>query len=856
MNKELFCELEDLKLKKLSELISIIIIIFTVSACTSTFEITIKFDSNGGTPVSSISTNGQDTIRLPENPTKEGYFFSGWYWDNNTFRDLFNLASLTQRGLTSDLTVYAKWDLDDNYIPIGSVKVIFDSKGGTVVSPVYVMPGKTILIPEVSKIGHTLDGWYTSVNNGATFDERWSFTNNVVNNDINLYAKWIVNTYSISFNSKGGTILESITGNFNSFIELPINPTKQGYTFDGWFKDENFLEKFNLFNFPAENLILYAKWIINSFTITFDSNGGTEVESITQEYNTEVEEPNAPTREGYRFEGWYSDSLLTNAYTFTSISAQNLELYAKWMIITYTITYELNEGTNHINNPITFNVNSNVNLESPTRTGYNFEGWYESGDFSGNTIMGIPLGTTKDIIIYAKWIINSYTITFDSNGGTEVESITQEYNTEVEEPNAPTREGYQFEGWNIEIPLLMPDEDLIIIAIWKNDGKLYIDGYMTNGINSWNNSTVSYISDGAEMILSSENEELKVEVIAGVLFFTPRFGQMNIPFEYGKTYEISFDAKSSEEKEIVLQVGELLQTNPWYNDFLPQGQNLIYQTIKTEWATYSFNFTMTQNNYNGGILFNLGKVNNNSVNATMYFDNIIIKESDYYLMIDGVKDSDLLLTLRSITSTYIYQSYDEARYILQISDKDPNNINNIILIYNRASVKGRWDSGSTWNREHVWPQSLLENNYQKADTHNLKPVNPSINSSRGNDTYASGTGTYRKVMGGWYPGDQDKGDIARIILYMHLRYGLNISLVGNLNILLKWHEEDPVDAFELNRNQVIYSYQKNRNPFIDHPDLVHRIFGEPTFYTSYQIEVYQLLLQIQTDVYFEKYMIV
>ena len=159
------------------------------------------------------------------------------------------------------------------------------------------------------------------------------------------------------------------------------------------------------------------------------------------------------------------------------------------------------------------------------------------------------------------------------------------------------------------------------------EGELVVNGDMAAGIGGWNDPAVVYVADGAAMTLSAEDGALKAEVTAGTQFFTPRFGQMNVPFENGKTYEITFEAKSSVEKEIALQVGELLSAAPWYNDFLPSAENIFYRTITTEWATYSYKFTMTQDNDKGGILFGLGTVNGNAVNATMHFDNITIEES-------------------------------------------------------------------------------------------------------------------------------------------------------------------------------------------------------------------------------------
>jgi endonuclease I len=112
----------------------------------------------------------------------------------------------------------------------------------------------------------------------------------------------------------------------------------------------------------------------------------------------------------------------------------------------------------------------------------------------------------------------------------------------------------------------------------------------------------------------------------------------------------------------------------------------------------------------------------------------------------------------------------------------------------------------------------------------LRASTVSVNSSRGNLAFVQGSGSYGRVGSGWYPGDTHKGDVARIILYMHVRHGLSISsgVIGDLNMFLRWHIEDPVDDFELNRNNVIYSYVNNRNPFIDHPEFAQLIWGTPS----------------------------
>lgn len=224
--------------------------------------------------------------------------------------------------------------------------------------------------------------------------------------------------------------------------------------------------------------------------------------------------------------------------------------------------------------------------------------------------------------------------------------------------------------------------------------------------------------------------------------------------------------------------------------------------------------------------------------------------SAYYETLEGLTGIALKTQLANIISVMSHISYDNARYILDITDRDPNNANNannVILVYNRDSVYGPWSTGgTTWNREHIWPQSLL-GSASVSDLHNLKPANPSINSSRGNKSFMNkiGGGSYGAVGTGWYPGDDDKGDVARIVFYMNVRWDLDISLVGDLETLKQWHIDDPVDDFEVNRNDVIYSYQSNRNPFIDYPHLVAEIYGTVELSSG---EIITVLIEIeQTD---------
>ena len=219
---------------------------------------------------------------------------------------------------------------------------------------------------------------------------------------------------------------------------------------------------------------------------------------------------------------------------------------------------------------------------------------------------------------------------------------------------------------------------------------------------------------------------------------------------------------------------------------------------------------------------------------------------EYYKGAEGLSKDELNDFLHDrLRQDFLPTTYADAKVALARADVDPNNPENVLTIYSRNSVQAEWISGNDgWTREHVWPNSRLgierveENDKtQASDLHNLRAIVQSVNSSR-SDKYFDNTTTSES----YYPGDDDKGDVARILFYMVVMYpNLTLSdvgldndntytpegaIMGKLSVLLEWHKEDPVDDFERNRNEIIYEYQRNRNPFIDHPEFVHYIFED------------------------------
>ena len=216
--------------------------------------------------------------------------------------------------------------------------------------------------------------------------------------------------------------------------------------------------------------------------------------------------------------------------------------------------------------------------------------------------------------------------------------------------------------------------------------------------------------------------------------------------------------------------------------------------------------------------------------------NIPASLSSYYgniaLTTDRSINFSVLSKLTKDKHTTILTYFQRHDYLYD-ADEDPSNSANVILMYTGESRDRReWTSGSnphspqTFNTEHIFPQSLLSTEDAVTDLHHLRSADDAINSLRLNYPFVDGSGIYKLVNdNSWYPGDEWKGDVARMVLYLNIRYGEDFNKVGNINLFLKWNREDPVSVFEKQRNNVIQGAQGNRNPFIDNPYLITLIWG-------------------------------
>ena len=421
---------------------------------------TITFDTNGGSEIAPITQDYGTEITAPDNPTRKGYTFKGWD------------KEIPETMPAENITVKAQWE-------INQYTITFDTNGGSKIAPITQDYGTEITAPDnPTRKGYTFKGWDKEIPKTMPAE------------NITVKAQWEINQYTITFDTNGGSEIAPITQDYGTEITAPDNPTRKGYTFKGW--DKEIPE-----TMPAENMTVKAQWEINQYTIAFDTNGGSEIAPITQDYGTEITAPDNPTRKGYTFKGWDKEIPET-------MPAENITVKAQWKINQYTITFDTNGGSEIA--PITQDYGTKITApDKPTRKGYTFKGWDKE----------IPeTMPAENITVKAQWEINQYTITFDTNGGSKIAPITQDYGTEITAPDNPTRKGYTFKGWDREIPETMPAENITITARWKDTEKP--TGEIIIGTNKWN----EFLNELTFGIFFKDTQEVTINAVdnSGVVF--------------------------------------------------------------------------------------------------------------------------------------------------------------------------------------------------------------------------------------------------------------------------------------------------------------------------------------------------
>ena len=317
-----------------------------------------------------------------------------------------------------------------------------------------------------TRTGYTQTGWSTVDGGEKVYGFEDVYTQNEA---LTLYPVWNANQYTVTFDSTGGSevITKTIDVTYGEPLgDMPV-PKREGYVFLGWYDalvgGKCYGDSDGKSTSPYDkdvSITLYAQWAeAPSRMVYFNTCGGTMTGpvEVLHKLNTPIAKPDNPTKPGHTFNGWYTDSALTQAWNFDDWVTGELKLYAGWTVNQYTITFDTAGGSTVA--PITQDYGTAITVpSSPTREGYTFIGWDKE----------IPATMpAENMTITAKWAINKYTIRFNTDGGTYIFPITADYGSKIHNPGTLYKPGFIFDGWDRPYPETMPAENITLTAKWK-----------------------------------------------------------------------------------------------------------------------------------------------------------------------------------------------------------------------------------------------------------------------------------------------------------------------------------------------------------------------------------------------------
>jgi uncharacterized repeat protein (TIGR02543 family) len=365
-------------------------------------------DTNHAVRTVKPPANAIDAAEFPDAPERTGYTFTGWNTQADGLGSNFTDAST----VTDSISVYARWTAI-------AYTVVYEANGGAGTMPAtthtYGVP-QDLPANAFARTGYTFAEWNTAVDgNGTAYDDGESVSNLTSTQDeaVPLYAQWTAIVYTISYNNlDGGTNSSENPGSYTiESLDITLAPaTRPGYAFGGWHDNAGLSgePQTRISKGSTEAKTFWAKWTANVYTISYNLDGGSHAGTPATTYTIESSDITlaGATRSGYTFGGWYNNSGFggTAVPSIPAGSTENKTFYAQWTLVSYTITYNLNSGINGAN-PTSYTVESpEITLAAPTRTGYDFGGWYVDGGFTGSAVAVIPVRSTENKVFYAKWI--------------------------------------------------------------------------------------------------------------------------------------------------------------------------------------------------------------------------------------------------------------------------------------------------------------------------------------------------------------------------------------------------------------------------------------------------------------------
>ena len=383
----------------------------------------VVFDSDGGTQIPQQEVKKGKLATKPDNPKKDGYVFVQWEYDGNEFD--------FDQPIEQDYTLVARYK--EAVSNKHKVTITVDGKKQTIEVSKLTETDIDKLFPP--KTGYVLKLYA----DGKEYD-----ISTPLKGDVELTGQYEkVSNYTVTFNSDGGTKVASQTVAPGKKAKEPADPTKEAYIFDGWYLNNT---KYDFSEEVKKNITLVAKWKedpnVKRYTVTFETDGGTKVNSQRIIENKTVTKPANPTKPGHKFIEWQLDG---KAYDFKTKVTKDITLKAKWeQIVTYTVTFLTDGGTSVATQTVEKGKTA-TKPTNPTKSGSTFVEWRLNG-----STYNFSTPVTANIELTAVWEREKakYTVTFkDGNNVIATQTVTE--GSTVTRPNNPTKSGYTFRAWTL-----------------------------------------------------------------------------------------------------------------------------------------------------------------------------------------------------------------------------------------------------------------------------------------------------------------------------------------------------------------------------------------------------------------------
>ena len=509
-----------------------------------------------------------------QDPTKEGYTFKGWYTKDNE-KVSYPIT------VTKNITLYSKYE-------VNSYKVSYYNEGKKYIEDQKINYGENALKPNTdpSKIGYTFKYWSLKENG-----EEYEFSTKITK-DIDLYAVYEINKYTVTYINEGIEYHKE-TAEYGSVVTSIQDPTKEGYTFIGWYNENN--EKVIHPITVTEDITLHSKYEINTYTVSFYHNNEKYVEDQKVNYGESAVKPSTdPTKEDYNFSGWVIKGT-NNKYDFTSKVTKNIELESSFTVKpTYTVTYKI--GNEVILTENVIEGHKVTSKEAPYKKGYLFDKWYSDEGLTIENNFDEKIMNNKTI--YGKYNENKHTVTYINEGTTYyTEEVLDSFTAKGPNTN-PSKIGYTFKyfskdkkvafDYNSEIT-----EDITLYAVYE--------------INKY---TVTYINEGSEyhkeeLTYGSKHEKIEDPFKTGYTFIGwYNENEEKVEYPITVTKDITLHSKyeinkytvtfNDEDRITTKEVNYNAKVEPVTNQG-KTGYTFKYWSIEKGGEEYNFNTLVTEN---------------------------------------------------------------------------------------------------------------------------------------------------------------------------------------------------------------------------------------------------------------------